>query len=223
MPRDHAIRDRALDAATILIAIAAVALSGSILWDRFNTRPVSTSIPDRPVEDWASIASQGHRLGAPEAQVEVLAFIDYECPYCARAEPHLRALRAAFPEDVAVIYRHLPLPNHPMAYTAAKFVECAAAQRRFEVVHDLLYSYEANLGNLDPKAVAAEAGLVDLDQFIDCAAKPGKVEQIEMDIAAAEAVDAPGTPTIIVEGILLGAPPDSTDLFDRIERLLNEN
>src|SRR6516164_5998478 len=69
-----------------------------------------------------------HIRGPMSAPVTVVEYGDFECPYCGRAEPSVRALLADF-GDVRYVWRHLPLSDvHPHAQLAAEASEAAAAQ-----------------------------------------------------------------------------------------------
>jgi len=54
---------------------------------------------------------------------------DYQCPYCAAANPVVRTLEARFGNSLSVVYRHFPLIEvHPLAATAAEAAEYAATR-----------------------------------------------------------------------------------------------
>jgi len=118
-----------------------------------------------------------------------------------------------------MVDRHLPLPNHPNAYQAARLAECAAVQGRFEAVHRLLYS-ALSLSGLDPTQVAEEAELPNADAFVACATQVAPMPRIEEDIRAAEELGINAVPAIILQGTLLGAPPDSAELFRLVQERL---
>src|ERR1051325_4841834 len=61
--------------------------------------------------------------GPDGAAVTVVAFLDYQCPYCNRVQKTLRDLQAANP-DVRVVVEHNPLPFHKDALPAALVAEC---------------------------------------------------------------------------------------------------
>ena len=90
------------------------------------------------LDDWPALASIGNRVGPADARIELIIFSDYRCPYCRRLEGPLNWVRQAFPEDVAVVYRHLPLLGET-SYFASRIAECGAEQDRFEAVHGILH------------------------------------------------------------------------------------
>ena len=92
------------------------------------------------------------------AQV-VVAYSDYECPYCAAVDLELRAL------ELRVVHRHFPVRSkHPRAWAAAAAAEAAALQDAFWPMHDALFADQGRLE--DPHLWArAEALGLDVDRF----------------------------------------------------------
>jgi protein-disulfide isomerase len=142
-----------------------------------------------------------------------LEFADFECPVCQSfANGALRAIRAQYPDKVAVIFRQWPLSYHRLAYPTARAAECAGAQERFEAFHDLVYSKQDSLGLKSYGQFAKDAGVPDLAAFETCNSSAAPIPSIEADIAAAKAVGGRGTPTILVNGLMLAGLPDSAKL-----------
>jgi protein-disulfide isomerase len=140
----------------------------------------------------------------------IVEFGDYECPSCRRAEVHVEAIRRKYPEEVAVVRRHFPLSYHPNAYRAARAAECAAQQGRYEDFHAALYrASTADLVDARMEAIVARAQVPDASLFAQCVNAESTVPEIERDIAKAEELNLRGTPSFIVNGILLGGIPDS--------------
>ena len=68
-----------------------------------------------PVDD-----DRDHIRGPADADVTLVEYGDFECPYCGRAEPVIRELLADF-GDLRYVWRHLPLNDvHPRAQLAAE-------------------------------------------------------------------------------------------------------
>ena len=139
------------------------------------------------------------RVGSADAPVQVHAFIDYQCPHCAKVVRILGELREHYGERLSVVYRMFPLSNHAEARTAAHAALCAHAQSDFEVMHAALYRDQANLDGAVIHRVAGELGL-DLDRFRPCLGDRAIDAQIEADIAEGKAAGVKGTPTIFLNG-----------------------
>ncbi len=139
------------------------------------------------------------RAGAP---LTVVLFSDFQCPYCARAEPSVRAVEAAYPADVRVVWKHLPLPMHPNAMPAALAAEAARVQGggvKFWAMHDRLFSNQGALSEATYERYARELGL-DLTRFRRDMADPALRARVEEDARLAQRLGVNGTPTFLVNG-----------------------
>lgn len=208
------------DWVTVAVGLSALVLGGSMYFG--DERTEQGPREDRVVDQWDALAQGGRRVGAADARVTIVEFIDYECAFCRRMHSALKGILSSFPEDVAVVYRHYPLSYHPNAYTAAILAECAAQQDRFEPVHDLLYS-AVTLEKLDPSDVAAAAGVPGEEVFLSCVSSKQPDRRIQADLRLANEIGVTGTPALIINGVYLGANPDSVTLDRQVAALLSED
>ena len=168
-----------------------------------------------PVKDWESYAVGGHRVGPDSVQAIVVEFADFECPYCAAfANGPLRAMRTKYPGQFAVVFRNWPLSIHRFAYPTARAAECAALQGRFEAFHDLVFLKQDSLGLKSYRDFARDAGVPNVSVFERCNANAAPLQSIADDSRAAELIGATGTPTILINGMMLAGAPDTTT-FER--------
>jgi Thioredoxin len=58
-------------------------------------------------------------FGPKDARVTLVLFSDFECPFCARAARTIGEVRAKYSDRVRMVFRNMPLPNHPNARPAA--------------------------------------------------------------------------------------------------------
>jgi protein-disulfide isomerase len=143
--------------------------------------------------------------------------MDYECPACKYFEGVLRATRKAHEGDIAIVYRHFPLPRYKLAYKAARAVECAAMQGKFYEYHALLYQ-APRLISVDWSSVASGVGVADSVVYAECVNAEGPVNSIEADIKLVQRLGGRGTPTILVNSKKLQFAPDSSGLERVIRR-----
>ena len=159
-------------------------------------------------------------MGSPAAPVTIIEFSDFQCPYCAEAARVLQSVRTKHGDRVTLIYRHYPLQRiHPHAWTAALASECAAEQSRFEAFHDRLFEDQASIGERSWISFAIAAAVPDTLRFLSCVEHKRPKNRLEEDIAAAEGIGVRGTPTILVNGVLLRGTPTLEELEDHISRL----
>lgn len=138
--------------------------------------------------------------GNANAPVTIVQFADFQCPFSQESFQTIRALSAAFPNDVRVQFRDFPLDSiHPRARPAAKAAHCAGEQDKYLQMHDKLYLNSDRLADSDLRFYAEQIGL-DLARFDICQALPSTNEEIEADIADGVAAGVRGTPTFFING-----------------------
>jgi protein-disulfide isomerase len=129
----------------------------------------------------------------------------------------MKALHARYPDDVRIVYRHLPLSFHAQAREAAIAAVCADDQGHFWDYHDLLFENQEDLER-EAFVAHAEALDLDLDRFEACLDSDDAAATVDADLRAAEAAGATGTPTFYINGIkLTGARP-----LEQFEEIVEE-
>jgi protein-disulfide isomerase len=208
-----------LNAAMAVLVVCAIVVTGLVVRREFFT-PASVAAPPPVtiVQNWQEYAQAGHRMGPASAPISVVVFSDFQCPYCAMAVSGFRELRARHPNDVAVVFRHYPLPSHPYAVPAAGASECAAEQGRFEAFHDAAFAAQDSLGLIPWLRLAARAGVADTAAFKTCANRTHPPEALARDASAAARLGVSGTPTILVNQYRFRgvAPVDTLDAYVRL-------
>ncbi len=112
---------------------------------------------------------------------------------------------------IRVIFRHLPLPMHTWARTAAEYAACAQSQgdQYFWAVHDFVFGHQRELstGNLRGKVDEYVAKLPKLDRetYKRCVSEGAASSRIDRDVAFAKQNGITGTPTLFVNGRRVGS------------------
>ena len=86
-----------------------------------------------------TINSSGYVRGNKNAPIRIVDFSDFQCPFCERAYPTMKALEAKYGNKLSLEYRHFPLSFHPYAQKAAEASECAGEQGKFWQMHDAMF------------------------------------------------------------------------------------
>ncbi|MGH9785714.1 MAG: thioredoxin domain-containing protein [Terriglobia bacterium] len=154
-------------------------------------------------------------LGDANAPVTIVEFSDFQCPFCQRAYPVVKALLAKYEGRVKLAYRDFPLREiHPQAQIASQASRCAGEQDKFWEYHDLLFE---NFGRLDKPALLEHAASLGLDRgkFDECLSSGKFDPRIEEDLKAGEQAGVSGTPAFFINGVFLnGAQPAAA--FEKI-------
>lgn len=163
-----------------------------------------------------NVAATGPTRGKATASVTIVEFGDFQCPYCRQAESTLSALLHKYPDDVKVVFRHLPLTNlHPNAMVAAEAAVCAERQGKFWEMHDAMFGNQDGLTAPQLVTTAERLGL-DRQRFSDCLGDEKQThEALSSDMQAAANIGAVDTPYFLIDGRpVLGNIPEAD--FEKI-------
>lgn len=146
--------------------------------------------------------SRGGGAGAP---ITIIAFSDYECPYCKKAEIVVAEVMTTYGDKIRYVHRDYPLPFHKFATPAAMTARCAGQQGKFWEAHDALF--KAQLSDESIAGVVTSLGL-DKAKYDACMADPKTKAMVDEDTAAGGEVGVSGTPAFFINGRMLsGAQP----------------
>jgi cyclophilin family peptidyl-prolyl cis-trans isomerase/protein-disulfide isomerase len=164
-----------------------------------------------------AVEPRDYILGPDDAYVTIIMYADFQCIRCARYARDLEILRSRYPDDLRLIWRHLPdTQSNDKAALALQAAEAAAAQGRFWDMQAILFTTQPEWIDLSPEAFrgkltdfARTAGL-DVQRFdreLDEEHYEPLVEQYQ---AQADALQIVGIPTLLLNGTPLS---DRDDLF----------
>jgi protein-disulfide isomerase len=174
------------------------------------------------------VSAAAPRKGVDDAPLTLVVFSDFECPFCARAEPTLRELEQTYGARLRVVWRNLPLDLHSHARLAAEAALEAHAQGgdvMFWAMHDKLMANQKALEPKDLERYARELGL-DARRFHKALELHSHAAAVETDLALARRVGASAAPVFFLNGRpLQGALPVTVfralldDELTRVEQL----
>jgi protein-disulfide isomerase len=157
--------------------------------------------PEPPLPSEPLSLEHAALLGDPKAPVAIVAFSDFQCPYCrVFAQDIWPAVQKQFVEtgQVQVAFRHLPLDSlHPLARRIAAGAECARQQGRFWEFHDALFARQRELAQANLGEMAAAVG-VTASAFTACLDGEAAAGVVLADSSAADGLGVSGTPTFFV-------------------------
>ena len=181
----------------------------------------------------AEAAAQMPVRGDADAPVTMVAFSDFQCPYCRQSNSLIDAVLDEYPDQVNFVFLHFPLPNHDWAKPASIAAQCAARQSddAFWTLHD---AYFNNQGGITEQNVIAQSAAfledspIDIEQWRTCATDETSdayqtAEQIvEQALRTGEQMGVRGTPTFFIDGEQMQGPR-SVDAFGaKIEEAASE-
>lgn len=162
------------------------------------------------------IAAEGPSKGPAKAPVTIVAFSDFECPYCSRAEDTVRQVMDAYKDKVRLVYRDFPLPFHGNAQKASEAALCAGEQGKYWEMHAKLFANQSALGVSQLKDHAKGLGL-DATKFDGCLDSGQKAPLVAASKKAGDEAGVTGTPAFFINGRLIaGAQP-----FERFKEIID--
>jgi protein-disulfide isomerase len=158
------------------------------------SRPPVDAKPIPPIQD------DDHVVGPDTAGITLVAYCDFECPYCGRAYPIIQQLQARFRDRLRFVFRHFPLTaKHAHAQLAAEAAEAAGGQGQFWAMHDQLFENQDALEEGDLYGYAGVLGL-DTGRFERELSDRRYAKRVGRDVESGRRSGVRGTPTFFISG-----------------------
>ncbi len=147
--------------------------------------------------------------GAADAPVTLVQFSEFQCPFCSRVEPTIKALMEdpAYAGKLKVVFKQFPLGFHANAHKAAEAALFAHENGKFWEMHEKMF---ANQQALDVESLKKYATEIGLDAAaLEAALTSEKYKAaVDADVAAGTAAGISGTPSFVINGkLVVGALP----------------
>jgi len=141
----------------------------------------------------AVVDDSDHIRGDANAELTIIEYSDFQCPFCARFHPTMQQVMDEYDGQVRWVYRHFPLSFHPNAAPAAEASECASEQGKFWEFADALVENQDLLSDSYYSKLAGELGL-DVNKFNDCLESDRGLTIVQNDEAEGASAGVTGTP-----------------------------
>jgi NhaA family Na+:H+ antiporter len=161
---------------------------------------------DPPVDN-----HRDHVLGLTGADITLVEYGSYACPYCRAANESIAEVRDRLGDRMRYVFRQRPLANNDLARRAAELAERAEPDQ-FWQVHIALMTRSETLTDDDLVAIAADHGLNRTDD--DNEKVQRAKERVQADEASARASGASVTPSFFINGRRYDGPWDESSLSD---------
>lgn len=186
----------------IAILISGVVIALAIVYvGTAKTLPAAQDLPtEEPLAEVRAPGAEDHVYGSREAELVLIEYSDFECPFCSRIHDTLRSIVDEGGGEIAWVYRHFPLTAiHQEALPSAIASECVAVlagEEAFWHFSTLLFANQAKLGE-ELYSEAAESLGIEKSRFSACFAA-GDEAGIRADYEEAIAAGGQGTPFVII-------------------------
>lgn len=208
--------------ATVVVALAALAVSGSYLWRNHASPPSRAKGAEAiasPEARWsmtADVALPARRQGRA---VQLIEFIDLECPFCARYHSTIDSIAVLLADSVQIRYVNLPIEGHRFAPSGGGAVECAFARGIGEQFVSTVFRLQDSIGFLTWPVLAKRAGLLDTAGFQACVDDPHTRKKVDSAVEVAKLLEVRGTPSVLLDGQRYDRPPKLDRLLSDIRRI----
>lgn len=197
----------------VVLAFAVGLLTGYIAWGRDGGTVQTAAAAPTPTSQVArryDIPTEGfYSIGPKDAVITLVEFSDYQCPFCQKWHDQVyKQLMAAYPGQIRLVYRNLPLTQlHPQAMNAAEAALCAGDQNAYWQFHEKLFENSSALNDDLYSRLASDVGL-DVSTFEACMTSHKHKADIEADMQFAINLGVQSTPTFFINGLaVVGAQP----------------
>lgn len=196
----------------IVLVVAVLVIGGVLLLNRGSDQAgsdgkVPASVLSPPKADTLSQAGKG----APT----LVEFVDYQCPSCyAYYQQVTSKIEKQYQGKINFVVRNYPLDMHPLAVPAAKAVEAASMQGKFQqMYHKVFDNYASWAKSANGQSVssdkqramkqfetfAQQIGL-DVDKFRADMNSDEVAQRIQQDKSDGDKAGVSGTPTFYLNG-----------------------
>ncbi len=177
------------------------------------------------LKTFESLLAKSPTRGAADAAVTIIEFSDFECPSCKRASGFVDPILTRHNGKVRYIRFDMPLEGHPWAFGAA-----LAGRAIYRQKPDLFWEYKkqvyANQDKLNAfsfwdwaRAFASE-NEIDLAKYDADLASETLKNEILKGAGTALSNEVRGTPTYMVNGVLVDEGQDGKALAEYVDKLL---
>lgn len=156
-------------------------------------------------------------------------YTDFQCPYCAKAEPKFEEAAKKLDGVLNVTARHMPLSMHANAVPAALAVQAAEAQGKHLEMADKLFATQNDWKGIKERDklrtlfndYAKELGL-NVEEFDKVLLASDTVKPIQRDYEHAVKIGVKGTPTFAVNDKVIEGLDSSSSVDDLVSTFKRE-
>jgi len=155
-------------------------------------------------------------MGKKNAQVTIVAYSDYQCPFSKKGAEILKELWDTYGEKVKIVHKDFPLPFHSRSKILAQGALCANDQsnKYFWKFYYKLFEDQTIGSKEQLEEISKEIGL-DLNKFVKCLDSNKYGSKIENEINEAIKLGIKSTPTFFINGKIINGA-HNIDVFKNL-------
>lgn len=183
---------------------------------------VLTTYEKTNISNFPKITSKNPSLGEKGAEIQIIEFGDFQCPYCQSLSTLFRQLYFEYQGKVRLVWKDFPLTTiHDQSLKAALAARCAQEQGKFWEMHDKLFENQKNLGEELYLSLAKEIGLEE-NKFSNCLISDKTLDLIAEDLQEGVRLGVEGTPHFYINQYVITELIDYERLKSVVDLLLVE-
>lgn len=194
-----------------LLCVAAAgfaAIFGSMMAEAFADVPFASDLAVAQKAEALVGDPSSPVIGNPHANVAIVEFFDYACPYCKAAEPRVEALIKS-DKGTKLVLKEFPILT-PESMIATKAALAARKQGKYAQFHNALMNYKGPLSADVIFDTAKDVGL-DVARLRKDMAAPEITDEIIANFNLARSLRIFQTPAFIVGNHILTGPSAEID------------
>lgn len=138
-------------------------------------------------------------MGNKDAEISIVVFSDFNCPYCKKASEVIASLSVKYGQKVKIISRDFAvLGDDSLALATAAL--CAGDQGKYWPMYYKLFELQGEFSLDNLASVARMAGVTDLKSFSDCLNGDKYYNFIFQAVVDGQFLEIRGTPAWFVNG-----------------------
>jgi len=154
----------------------------------------------KPGPHYAVPVGKAPVYGPKDALVTIIAYMDFQCPFCDRAYKRILALSKKHSKEVRLVFKHFPLAFRTYAKLAAQAGVEAQKQKKFWETVPLIFAAGKNLNAATLQSIAKKKKL-NLKQFKSALSSKTHEKRVNDELAEGRNFGVRGTPTIFINGM----------------------
>jgi|GEM_PF-2269880 len=149
--------------------------------------------------DANSATTQGNQYGDAKAEISIVTFTDFECPFCKTFHSVLKNIVDDSKGTVNLEYKNFPLSSHANADFEAATGECLAKvgtnDQYWEFIDKLFAGSYPDVDSIEAPVLATG---VDIISFYDCVAEDNPWGHVDQDYALGQSIGVTATPSSVI-------------------------